>query len=198
VLVLQLLSLYCDLCSLLPARFFQSFTALLLLYKNPLILSLFCSEASKDSIKRALMQGTRVGIVPGGISEMFEGYPKADRHIDEEIVVIKSGLFQLAADQSASIRPVYCFGASQILKRIEIPWLEPLSRWLRTSLCVFYGQWGLTIPFRQRLVYVMGDAIQAASRDEMQRAFCKELKRIFDRHKHAYGWGDKTLRIIEH
>jgi hypothetical protein len=33
-------------------------------------------DASRATVDRALRQGDRVGVVPGGISEMFAGYPK--------------------------------------------------------------------------------------------------------------------------
>jgi hypothetical protein len=31
---------------------------------------------------------------------------------------------------------------------------------------------------------------------DMHDAFCDEIVRIFDRNKHHYGWGHKTLRIV--
>ena len=106
--------------------------------------------------------------------------------------------------------PIYCFGATKMLKRLHIPILEHLSRWLRLSLCVFFGVWGLPIPFRQRLSYVIGDTIcppravvedgrllvNERQLDAMHERFCNELLRIFDRHKEAYGWGHKTLKLL--
>jgi hypothetical protein len=32
--------------------------------------------------------------------------------------------------------------------------------------------------------------------DEMHKRFCDEMVRIFDKYKHDYGWGMKTLKIV--
>ena len=80
------------------------------------------------------------------------------------------------------------------------------------SLCLPFGRWGLPIPFRQRLTYVVGrtiwpgatiaggddddDATNERLVREMHEAFCDEIERIFDRNKGHYGWGNKTLRIV--
>jgi hypothetical protein len=31
----------------------------------------------------------------------------------------------------------------------------------------------------------------------MQDRFCAEVQRLFDRHKEAYGWSHKTLKLLE-
>lgn len=93
-----------------------------------------------------------------------------------------------------------------MFRRLQLPILERLSLLLRVSICVFYGACGLPVPFRQKLSYVMGQPISPpetsdafdleTSVDEMYQRFCKELMRIFERHKEAYGWRHKTLKII--
>ena len=66
----------------------------------------------------------------------------------------------MAAKHQIPIIPVYCFGSSMLLKRLKLPhFVEKLSLMLRISLVVFFGRWGLPIPFRQRLLYVMGRPI---------------------------------------
>lgn len=102
------------------------------------------------------------------------------------------------------VYPIYCFGATKLLRRLEVGWLAKMSRLLRISICIFYGGWGLPIPFRQRLRYVIGDAIEIPDSsggledqvDIMHQRFCDALMKIFERHKVSYGWGDKTLRIL--
>lgn len=96
-----------------------------------------------------------------------------------------------------------------MFRRLELPALERLSLLLRVSICIFYGVWGLPIPYRQRLSYVLGDPIYPANdvdastaagmeeaTEDMYKRFCEELSRIFDRHKEGYGWGHKTLRLV--
>jgi 1-acyl-sn-glycerol-3-phosphate acyltransferase len=165
-------------------------------------------DASRASVDRALSQGERIGLVPGGIAEIFEGYPKPGTLPSEEYTIVKKGFLRMAIRHGVPVIPVYCFGATKMMKRLEIPWLEELSRWLRVSICIFFGAWGLPIPFRQRLSYVIGDAIYPPPSngnstggveqqvEDMHQRFCSELLRIFDRHKEAYGWAGKTLMVL--
>jgi 1-acyl-sn-glycerol-3-phosphate acyltransferase len=165
-------------------------------------------DASKDSVERALALGDRIAVIPGGIAEIFEGYPKPNTHPDEEYAIVRSGFLRLAIKHGIPVIPVYCFGATKMLKRLELPGLEQLSLFLRVSICLFFGVGGLPIPFRQRLSYVMGQPILPPVRTtgsdisdahvkEMQDRFCAEVQRLFDRHKEAYGWSHKTLKLLE-
>ena len=104
-----------------------------------------------------------------------------------------------------------------LLKRLKLPvWIEKLGLLLRMSLVVMFGQYGLPIPFRQRLMYVIGNPIYPTNSagggdltsdasiiddevvDDMYRKYCNELVRIFDRHKESYaaGWESKKLTIL--
>ena len=182
-------------------------------------------DASRRAVSRALSpppggtrrrgggDGRRLGISPGGIAEMFETYPKPGYHPNDEAVLLRhrDGVFRLALKHGVPIVPVYCFGATKMFRRVQLPrFVETLSRALKISLCLLYGRWGLPIPFRQRLTYVVGRAIwpggatdgaTAATTDErlvreMHDAFCDEIGRIFDRNKGHYGWENKTLRLV--
>jgi 1-acyl-sn-glycerol-3-phosphate acyltransferase len=164
------------------------------------------SDASRPAVNLALSQGDRIGIVPGGISEIFEGYPKRGCRPDEEYSIVRKGFLQLAFQHGIPIVPVYCFGATKMFHRLNLPALERLSSLIRASIVVFFGVWGLPIPFRQKLLYVMGNPItpppaggdtrEQEAVDDMHRQFCDELLRIFDRHKEAYGWGHKSLKLL--
>lgn len=144
--------------------------------------------------------------MPGGIAEIFEGYPKEGTKPDEEYSIVGKGFLRLALRHGVPVIPIYCFGATKMFRRLQLPALERLSLLLRVSIVVFFGAWGLPIPFRQRLMYVMGNPITPPSPqsfhgeeqavDEMYRQFCDELLRIFNRHKESYGWGDKTLKLL--
>ena len=172
---------------------------------------LFHVDASRSAVDQALAQGDRIGLAPGGISEMFEGYPKAGRHPDEECVMLNSrkGFIRMALKHKVPLIPIYTFGSSKLLKRLQIPVLEKFSNWMRVSLCVFYGVCGLPIPFRTKLLYVVGAPIHPPSNipeigtpefnqqvDDMHLEFCEAMTRLFDKYKSNYGWDHKTLRIV--
>jgi 1-acyl-sn-glycerol-3-phosphate acyltransferase len=162
-------------------------------------------DASRLSVDQALSEGSRIGIAPGGISEMYEGYPKPGAHPDDEYAIIRKGIVRLAIKHNVPIIPVYCFGSTKLLHRLQLPSIvEQISLLLRASFVIFFGQWGLPIPFRQKLLYVLGQPIFPPQNigdlseqvNQMHSKFCEELMRIFDRHKEAYGWGHKTLKIL--
>jgi hypothetical protein len=149
---------------------------------------------------------------------MFEGYPKPNTLPHEEYSIVRKGFLRLAVKHGVPVIPIYVFGATKMFKRLQLPVLERLSLFFRVSLVVFFGAWGLPIPFRQRLLYVMGQPIMPPGGgsgganldntgtlavagmeqqvDDMHAQFCDELLRLFDRHKESYGWGHKTLKLL--
>ena len=147
---------------------------------------------------------------------MFEGYPKPMTHPNDECTILQSrkGFIRLAVKYGVPVVPVYCFGSTKILKRLQLPSIvEKLSNALRISICLFFGQWGLPIPFRQRFLYAVGDPIYPPtygnpssgsisnsslenSVNEMHAKFCDEIVKLFDKYKASYGWDRKTLRIV--
>jgi Diacylglycerol acyltransferase len=157
-------------------------------------------------MNKALSDGDRIGIVPGGISEIFEGYPKSGTKPCEEYSIVRKGFLQLAYRHDVPVIPIYCFGSTKMFRRLNLPLLENLSSLVRASIVVFYGIWGLPIPYRQKLLYVIGNPVYPPSQSDttdsqhavnmMHEQFCNELHRIFDCHKDAYGWAHKSLHIL--
>jgi 2-acylglycerol O-acyltransferase 2 len=146
---------------------------------------------------------------------MFEGYPKEGRHPNEECIILNSrkGFIRMALKHQVPVVPIYTFGSSKLLKRLQLPLLEKISNWIRVSLCLFYGVCGLPIPFRKKLLYVIGRPIYpppSTGRSEwkvgnaefekqvdiMHEEFCNSLTRLFEKYKSVYGWDHKTLRIV--
>ena len=101
-------------------------------------------DANKIAVERAIMNGDRIGISPGGITEIFEGYPKPGRLPDDECVLLKSrkGFVKLALKHKVPLIPVYCFGATKMFKRLQLPVLEKISTFLRISIVLFFGKYG--------------------------------------------------------
>lgn len=182
------------------------------------------SDASRSSVNEALQNGDRIGLIPGGIPEIFEGYPKPLTHPDDEYAIIPYGFIRMAIKHQIPVVPIYCFGATKLFKRLQLPAIiERISLLLRASIVIFFGIWGLPIPFRQRLLYTMGNPImpppsltpsidsesgvisatgaellgeETMAVEHMHKQFCDELMRLFDNHKESYGWGHKTLNLI--
>ena len=145
---------------------------------------------------------------------MFEGYPKLGRSPNDEVALLanRKGFIRMALNHKVPVVPVYSFGSTKMLKRLELPLLESLSNFMRVSVCLFFGQFGMPVPFQQKLLYVMGRPIfppdfktdfsklenteQTHAIDAMHRTFCVELDRIFNKYKYSYGWGHKSLKIV--
>lgn len=178
-------------------------------------------DASRTAVNNALQNGDRIALAPGGIAEMFEGYPKPGSHPNDECIILKSrkGFIRLAIQHGIPVVPVYCFGATKMFKRLQLPMLfELMAKIVRIGVVIFFGRFGLPIPYRQRLLYVMGQPIYPSMMNddsiggsigggvgneelqrqvnEMHQRFCEELTRLFNEHKESYGWGHKRLRII--
>jgi hypothetical protein len=54
------------------------------------------SDASRTAVDQALTQGKRIALVPGGIAEIFEGYPKPGQLPNEEYAIVRKGFMRLA------------------------------------------------------------------------------------------------------
>ena len=168
-------------------------------------------DASRTCVDAALLAGESVAVAPGGIGEMFVGYPKFGCSPNEEVALLsdRKGFIRLCIKHGIPAIPVYVFGASKSMKRLEIPGLELLSKMFRASLVVMFGRFGTPMPFPQKLTYVMGTPIFPKSRktkglvnlvseaatDEMHGRFCEELIRVFESNKGDYSWDHKTLKI---
>ena len=139
---------------------------------------------------------------------MFWGYPRPGCLPDEEYALIQTrkGFIRKAICHGVPVVPVYVFGNTKLFKRVELPaLLESLSRLLKASLVLFWGRWGLPVPFQVPLLYAVGEAIQVgppnpnpstAEVDALHRRFCEALVGLFDKHKADYGWAHKTLRLV--
>jgi len=67
------------------------------------------SDASRSKVDRALSEGARIGLAPGGISAMFEEYPKLGRHPNEVCVILNSrkGFIKMALKHNLPVVPIY-------------------------------------------------------------------------------------------
>lgn len=164
-------------------------------------------DASADSVEQTLAAGHSIGVTPGGIAEMFYGYPQTGCHPDEEYAVLRSrkGFIRFAIKYGAQVVPIFVFGGSKLYHRVVAPqFLVDLSRRIQTSILLFYGKHGLPIPFPVPMTYAVGQAIQTfpdpypttEEVDFVHNVFVGALRGAFEAHKGEYGWGHKRLVIV--
>jgi 1-acyl-sn-glycerol-3-phosphate acyltransferase len=166
-------------------------------------------DASRSSARRALEHfPNTIGISTGGVAEVFE------TTADDECIILKEriGLIKLAIRTGADLVPCYMFGNTKLLSCWAgdgIPYgrrvLEKISRKIGFALIVLYGRYGLPIPFRVPVLAVKGKAIPTFHMKceeptneqiaEIQERLIRDMQKLFDDHKHLYGWEDKRLVI---
>jgi 2-acylglycerol O-acyltransferase 2 len=88
-------------------------------------------DAGPKEVSKAIKDGCSVSICPGGIAEMFWGYPKEGCLPREEYAFLRSrkGFIRIAMKHNVPVVPVYCFGNTHAMHKAKTPWiLEALSR----------------------------------------------------------------------
>ena len=162
-------------------------------------------SASSKSATSALENGLTIGISTGGVAEVFE----TNASENEEVILLKSriGLIKLAIRTGSELIPCYLFGNTQLFSLFSggplRSSLRTLSRKIGFALILFWGRFGLPIPYRKPIFGVMGKAIPVPKNPDptdeevnaLHKRLCDEMVQLFDRHKSSYGWGHKKLVI---
>lgn len=179
--------------------------------KAPFFRQVLCTigaiDANRKSAARALKKGISIGISTGGVAEVFEtNSPSGD-----EVILLRSrkGLVRLAFANGADLVPCYLFGNTHLLSlwsggKWGHSFLKKVSRAIGFALVVFWGRFGLPIPYREPIFGVMGTPIEVPKKEnpseeeikEVHEKLIQEMIKLFDKHKASYGWADKKL-IIE-
>ena len=161
-------------------------------------------DASRKNVKKHLNMRFSVGISSGGIAEIFE--TNSERNTECIILKSRGGICKLALETGSYLIPSYIFGNSSCLSlwhdRFGI--MLALSRFLRISICFFWGRWGLPIPHRVPILGVLGEPIpvervENPSKEDVQKLLNlleERIKELFDMHKAAYGW-EKVQLIVK-
>lgn len=145
-----------------------------------------------------------VGLVLDGIAGMFH------QSNDEETAFLKQrkGIVKIALKAGVPIVPVYGFGHTSLYTVCVDPFgiLERISNALEMSLTPFWGRWGWILgpPRRTPVTVCLGKPVLCpqvdhptqAQIDEHHSKLLNAYKELFETHKHAYGWPDKTLRFV--
>eukprot|EP00927_Polykrikos_kofoidii_P037313 TRINITY_DN31440_c0_g1_i1.p1 TRINITY_DN31440_c0_g1~~TRINITY_DN31440_c0_g1_i1.p1 ORF type:complete len:400 (+),score=46.04 TRINITY_DN31440_c0_g1_i1:72-1202(+) len=154
-------------------------------------------SCAKASATRVLASGRSLGLMPGGIAEIFELRP------DREVAYLHSrkGFVRLALTTGACLVPCYSLGTSELYQCFTGRWLQNLSKKLRASVTLFWGRFFLPIPYRRPVCCLVGDPIELPtiedpSQDEVDnwhKVFCDRMVGLFETHRHAFGWSQKEL-----
>lgn len=129
---------------------------------TPIIKQQMCSigviDASRESSTKALNNNLTIGISTGGVAEVFE----TNSQPNEETIILKNriGLIKLALRTGADLVPCYLFGNTELFtlftgNKTSHSFLKKLSRKIGFAVIVFWGRFGLPIPYRKPVFGVM-------------------------------------------
>mmetsp|Transcript_27180 Transcript_27180/g.59828 ORF Transcript_27180/g.59828 Transcript_27180/m.59828 type:complete len:428 (+) Transcript_27180:186-1469(+) len=167
-----------------------------------------CIDASRPVAEAALREGKSLVILPGGEAEQIR-----TRH-GREIVYLKNrkGFVKLALSYHVPIVPMYVFGCSDsyhTYTNVGLGFRLWLVKHLGICITPCSGLWGNPLcPLPKTTTIVVGKPIrferrkeeqQPPTKEELDRAhaiFIRELVALFDAHKTALGYGDRTLEIV--
>lgn len=145
-------------------------------------------------------------ILPGGVAEIFVSTP------GKHAIVFKKrkGLCKLSIETGARLTPCYVFGGTDFFHNLATGdgWLSRLSRFLKAGVTIFWGKWGLPIPFTPKVTLVIGDPIVPPEGwngtgpipteliDKLHDQFMKAMIDLFEKHKAVCGYPDGKLEIL--
>jgi len=163
--------------------------------------------AESKEIKRVLTnKEEHVGVVLDGIAGMFQNDSNAER----AWILQRKGIVKIALTTGTPIVPVYGFGHSSMWRILVDPFgiLERISLALNVSVVPFCGRpFGLLPfgpPYRTPVLVAIGDPVVVPKVetptqeqiDEYHGKLLEGFQHAFDRHKAAYGWPEKKLKMV--
>eukprot|EP01038_Epipyxis_sp_PR26KG_P007766 gene7766-10551_t len=146
-------------------------------------------------------------ILPGGIAEIFSSTPS------KHAIIFKNrrGLVKLSIETGAKLIPTYVFGGTDFFNNLATSngLFASLSRKLRMGVTIFWGHFGLPIPFSPRVSLCIGDPIDPPVWDkskqesippemieELHQRFLKSMIDLFEKYKVEAGYPDAKLEIM--
>jgi hypothetical protein len=159
-------------------------------------------DVAGKSLSGALQQGYCVGVVCDGIAGIFKCT------IDNEAFFLKDrkSLAKFCIRNGCPFVPAYSVGNSQALCSWfdKYGFLEWLSRKSQTSLFLYWGRWGLPIPFRTNVTLLFGAPISVERKENptaeevnmVHQQMLDAFTTLFDTHKAALGWNHRHLKIV--
>uniref|UniRef100_A0A183BUF7 Acyltransferase n=1 Tax=Globodera pallida TaxID=36090 RepID=A0A183BUF7_GLOPA len=131
-------------------------------------------------------EGNSVGIVPGGVAEIF--FSQAGGEVHKLKLANRKGFVKLAIKYGADLVPVYHFGEQELMRLAKLPdFLDKFQ---------VFDVW-------QKIVTIVGAPIRVQKNenpgreevDKLHEEYCGRLKAMFDRHKVQMGGLSESARI---
>mmetsp|Transcript_72744 Transcript_72744/g.135930 ORF Transcript_72744/g.135930 Transcript_72744/m.135930 type:complete len:356 (-) Transcript_72744:55-1122(-) len=161
--------------------------------------------ADYDTLKRGLMRGENLYMLPGGLAEIFTAQPGKDVAVWRQ----RKGLCRLALETGARLTPLYVFGGNDFFEQLVTSdsWISKFSRRIGASITAYWGLYLLPIPFVPEggCVIAMGEPLPSvrcagekpteAEIQALNLQYEVALREVFDKTKRAAGRPHAVLEI---
>lgn len=178
---------------------------------------LSAGSADYKTLKNGLMHGKvacvnaagrtprHLYILPGGIAEVFTSTP------GKHAIVFKKrrGLVRLSIETNAMIVPAYVFGGTDFFNNLAtssgiFAWL---SRKLRMGMTLFWGPFGLPIPYAPKVTLCIGEPLEVPKWngthpipeeliEDLHSRFLASMIELFNNYKALAGYPDAELEVL--
>jgi len=187
---------------------YGTFAVAPIVLRLPLLRQFFGLMNITDSSWRNLITRLRslnVSICPGGIAEIFL-ISATDEYL---YLKARKGFCRLSIVSGAEIVPIYMFGNSTLFDFVRVSadsWLTRFLRKMGIAIMLYWGRWGLPIPYRRKLTIVCGIPIPVTQCDnptkeqvdELHSRVIDNVQLLYDKYKTAVGaaYEDRRLYIV--
>ncbi|KAG9456615.1 hypothetical protein H6P81_001123 [Aristolochia fimbriata] len=159
-------------------------------------------SATRKSFISYLEAGCSCVVVPGGVREIT--YMQHDSEI--AFLEARKGFVRIAMETGHPLVPVFGFGQAHVYR-----WWRPsgklfarVARALNLPPIIFWGIFGLPIPYQHPLHVVVGRPIDVKKNpvptpgevDEVHREFVVAMQELFDKHKGRVGYDHNAQLTI--
>jgi len=160
------------------------------------------TTASFDNCFTILKSGISIGVILGGVAEIFEKQTETSETI---FIKDRKGFIKLGLLTGSYIVPSFLFGHSKLFSCIRDRFgiLQYISRKLGFSCTIVFGKYFLPIPRQIPLTLVLGSPIKIPKIenptqeqiDEYHTIFVAQIQKLYEQFKGSYGWSKKKLII---
>ncbi len=152
-------------------------------------------------------RSTNLYVLPGGIAEIFTSKPGYHAIVFKD----RRGLCRLSVESGAELIPCYVFGGTEFFEnlatRYDFQWLMSICRKFRIGITLFWGYFGLPIPYAPKVTMVIGEPIpvpvvpndddkKSKAIDLLHATFLTEMQALFEKYKVAAGYPEAQLEIL--
>jgi 1-acyl-sn-glycerol-3-phosphate acyltransferase len=198
---------------LIPGRLGESFNILMtgVVFKLPYMKHVYSwvggIPVDKKTFRSQLAKNKGTGFVPGGVQEVILMDPSKP---DDLVLYLKNrkGFVKLALELGNPIVPVFTFNLEQSYRSF-VPrgkFVGKVARKIGFLPVFFFGRFGIPygIPKPVKLTVVLGeplhipcenDNVSKESVEKYHALYLEKVVELFERHKHAQGYGHRNLVI---